>query len=188
MGPQASGSAPVAADERGDLDDRIGGEVRHRAVVLRGDDHVSVGVAVDGGDGLAGGIGVVGATALGELLGLVVELRVLVELKELVLGPLHDLGAALALAKVANLLGEHLLVHVVVTVVAARDHAHGVEHLKRQLDLVDVAGMPLSRVVEMIDDVVRDLAAPLVPHAVPVEVVEAREAEREAAGRSPRSQ
>ena len=109
----------VAVDARRDLDDVVGLELRHRAVVADVDDLDVPGPVVEGREQLRGGLAVEGAAAMCQQLGLSVERRIGVHREQLAFD-VHDLLGAMV---PAVLLGQDVIEGVVVAQVVRRDRA-----------------------------------------------------------------
>ncbi len=122
------------------------------------------------------------SSAPGQLLRLVVQVRVFVQFKQLVLSLLHLLrpGACLRLGFFQHVL-QHFLLAVVIPVIAAGDHVHEIQLFAVKRHIEDVgrgAGCP-AQAVKGLDQVPGHFSARLIPDAMPVEVVQARKAVRE---------
>ena len=141
-----------------------------------------VGVVVDGRDGFGRHVGVVSATSLGQKLGHLGQLGILVELKELVLNGLHLLRARSLARILSHAVVQHVALQIVIAMIAARNHAQVRKLLSSERNRVDVLwrAIILGGIEHSLDDLVGNLFAGCgVKHAVPVEVVDARKAEYE---------
>ena len=84
-------------------------------------------IVIDSVDHFASGIGVIGAPALLQLLRLDLEIRIFIQLKQLLLHFLHHLGARAALIVLAHLNRQHLFWLKVIEQIGAWDQAQGAD-------------------------------------------------------------
>ena len=157
----------VTVDDGRDLDDRVVGQVRDRAVVPNVDDLHVAGAVVEGRDELRRGLAVERPAAMIEELGLLVERRVAVHLEETSLD-VHDVtGAGVAVL----LLSEHGPRHVVVAEVVGRDRAHPADQVGRHPQFLgELVRILVEQVRQSVDPI--DADGPLPAQVVEPDVLE----------------